>query len=269
MGKHSAIEWTDHTFNPWWGCAKISPACAHCYAETWARRVGMDLWAENSPRRFFSEKHWKEPLAWDREAAKERVRRRVFCASMADVFEARDDLIPWRDKLWNLIEGTPNLDWLLLSKRPENAQSMVPWGQCWPTNVWLGTTVEDQFWAQRRMPFLEKVPAQVRFISCEPLLAPLDLSRWMQSIHWIIVGGESGHRARPLEPAWVLALRDQAITAKVAFHFKQWGEWKSDGNAMQRIGKKAAGRMLDGRLWDQLPDEPLNSASKMLARNHR
>ena len=255
MGRHSAIEWTDHTFNPWWGCVKVSPACAHCYAEAWSKRVGLDLWSEISPRRFFSEIHWNEPLTWDRAAARERVRRRVFCASMADVFEIRDDLISWRKKLWDLIERTPNLDWLLLTKRPENAQSAVPWGKRWPSNVWLGTTVENQEWARRRIPYLAKTPAAVRFLSCEPLLGPLDLSPWVSSIHWVIVGGESGHHARPLDPMWVLAMRDQATSAGIAFHFKQWGEWKSLDGIMRRMGKKAAGRILEGRFWDQLPAE--------------
>ncbi len=256
MGRHSAIEWTDHTFNPWWGCVKVSPACAHCYAEAWAKRVGLDLWKENSPRRFFSDRHWNEPLAWDRAASRERVRRRVFCASMADVFEVRDDLISWRKKLWDLIENTPHLDWLLLTKRPENAQSAVPWGPRWPTNVWLGTTVENQEWARRRIPHLAKAPAAVRFLSCEPLLGPLDLSPWISSIQWVIVGGESGPHARPLDPKWVRALRDQVTGAKVAFHFKQWGEWGPVEGSMRREGKKVAGRILEGRLWDQLPTGP-------------
>lgn len=110
MAKDSGIEWTHHTFNPWWGCVKLSPACRHCYAESWARRVGMDLWGGDAPRRFFSENHWREPLRWNLEAERLNVRARVFCASMADVFEPRIDLDPWRKKLWHLIEKTPHLD---------------------------------------------------------------------------------------------------------------------------------------------------------------
>ncbi|HEX4264577.1 MAG TPA: DUF5131 family protein, partial [Verrucomicrobiae bacterium] len=118
MGKNSSIEWTDHTFNPWWGCTKVSPGCEHCYAETWAHRVGQDVWGAKQDRRFFTDKHWQEPIRWNADAAESKKRRRVFCASMADVFENRDDLNKWRSKLWQLIIDTPWLDWLLLTKRP-------------------------------------------------------------------------------------------------------------------------------------------------------
>ena len=126
MGKDSRIEWTHHTFNPWWGCVKVSPAYKHCYAEGWAKRVGLDVWGARAPRRFFSDAHWREPLKWNRGAETAGERRRVFCASMADVFEARDDLNPWRERLWQLIEATPFLDWLLLTKRPEHVGNCVP-----------------------------------------------------------------------------------------------------------------------------------------------
>ena len=118
MGKNSSIEWTDHTFNPWWGCARVSPGCNNCYAEAWARRVGENIWGAKQDRRVFGEKHWGEPLKWNAEAQEQELRRRVFCASMADVFELRSDLDPWRDRLWALIDQTPWLDWLLLTKRP-------------------------------------------------------------------------------------------------------------------------------------------------------
>jgi len=139
MGKHSAIEWTDHTFNPWWGCTKVSTACANCYAETWAKRVGQSIWSSDSPRRFFSDQHWKAPILWNRECEKDGIRRRVFCASMADVFEARHDLNPWRDRLWKLIADTPMLDWLLLTKRPEEISMRVPWKSDWDDNRKPGT----------------------------------------------------------------------------------------------------------------------------------
>ena len=171
MAKNSHIEWTHHTFNPWWGCAKVSPACQNCYADLWARRMGHDLWGKSASRRFFTDAHWKELLDWNEEAQAERTRHRVFCASMADVFERRAELNPQRQRLWKLIEATPWLDWLLLTKRPQNIGDMVPWSKKWPDNVWLGTTVESQQYAEERLPSLLKHKSVVRFLSCEPLLA--------------------------------------------------------------------------------------------------
>ena len=230
MAKDSGIEWTHHTFNPWWGCVKLSPACAHCYAETWARRVGMNLWGGDVSRRFFSDHHWREPLRWNAEAERLGVRARVFCASMADVFEPRKDLDPWRDRLWDLIEETPHLDWLLLTKRPGQLKHVYPWAKTARDNVWLGTTAENQRWADRRVERLLSVEAKVRFLSCEPLLSAIDLSRWLQppQITWVIAGGESGGQARPTHPNWIRALRDQCRTFNVPFHFKQWGHWSPE-----------------------------------------
>lgn len=283
MGKNSEIEWTHHTFNPWWGCVKVSPACTHCYAESWAKRVGSQVWGAKSQRRFFGEAHWKQPISWNLEAESRGERRRVFCASMADVFEDRRDLDAWRDRLWNMIAKTPWLDWLLLTKRPEHSTDMTPWGTRWPTNVWLGTTVENQEWADKRVPILARVPAAVRFLSCEPMLGPIDLSRWLpngcnakkrsaeRTIHWVIAGGESGHGARPMHPMWVRDLRDQCAASGAAFHFKQWGNWRpvdatppvsrrriefeySGKRAVfEHVGKKKAGRDLDGAFWDEIP----------------
>src|SRR5271166_5607806 len=150
MGKNSKIEWTDHTFNPWWGCTKVSEACKNCYAEAWSKRVGQKVWGPTANRRFFGEKHWLEPVKWNADTQAGR-RRRVFCASMADVFEDRRELDPWRQKLWDLIEVTPRLDWLLLTKRPELVATLARWGDDWPPNVWLGTTVEDQESADFRL----------------------------------------------------------------------------------------------------------------------
>ena len=144
MGKNSRIEWTDHTFNPWWGCTKVSEACKNCYAEAWSKRVGQKVWGPKAERRFFGDRHWLEPVKWNADALAAKTRRRVFCASMADVFEERDSLNVWRSKLWELIEATPQLDWLLLTKRPEFVAGLTRWGDSWPRNVWLGTTVENQ-----------------------------------------------------------------------------------------------------------------------------
>ena len=253
MGKHSAIEWTDHTFNPWWGCEKVSPACLHCYAETWAKRVGQSVWGAKSARRFFSDQHWRSPILWNRECEKDGIRRRVFCASMADVFESRSDLDPWRERLWDLIAQTPSLDWLLLTKRPDEIASDVPWSSEWPSNIWIGTTIESQEWTPR-IEHLVKLPARVRFLSCEPLLGPLDLSAWLSEIDWVIVGGESGPRARPLQHAWAADILRQTQKAGTVFHFKQWGEWMpSAGSEMKKVGKKKAGREFEGRTWDDPP----------------
>ncbi len=271
MAKDSRIEWTHHTFNPWWGCAKVSPACIHCYAETWARRLGMDLWGRPQSRRYFGEDHWSAPIKWNKEAQRAGERRRVFCASMADVFETRADLNEWRKRLWPLIEQTPQLDWLLLTKRPQNVARMAPWNDNWPANVWLGTTAENQRFADRRVATLLAVNARIHFISAEPLLGPLSLVRW-RGIDWVIAGGESGHGARPTKPEWVRTLRDECKDAGVAFHFKQWGHWapsapqgtsvrqqirlKSDHDSdsiLYGVGKAAAGRILDGRTWDEMP----------------
>ncbi len=268
MARNSKIEWTTHTFNPWWGCLKVSAACKHCYAEAWAKRVGQSVWGIQAERRFFGDKHWAEPLKWNAEAEAAGERARVFCASMADVFEDRRDLDEWRARLWILIAATPHLDWLLLTKRPGIVARLVPWSGDWPANIWLGTTVEDQDAADERMPELAALPAAVRFISAEPLLGPVDIAPWASSLDWVITGGESGPKARPSSPSWFLALLNQCIAADIAFHFKQWGDWApgqgislaktggkaaADGTLMLRVGKRAAGRLLGGSTWDGLP----------------
>jgi protein gp37 len=283
MGENSSIEWTDHTFNPWWGCSKVSPACDHCYAELWAKRTGHQLWGTKSARRFFSDLHWDEPLTWNQQAFSTRQRARVFCASMADVFERRSELDSHRARLWNLIGRTPHLDWLLLTKRPQNVAGMVPWDNNWPANVWLGTTIENQTFAQKRLPFLLKNPAAVRFISCEPLLGALNLTRWFRReglypIDWVIAGGESGPSSRPTHPDWALSILSQCQHAAVPFHFKQWGRWvpaeivqeetaarlinfDSERPAkMVPLSKKAAGRTLNGTTWNGVPTTPLANA---------
>lgn len=289
MAKNSSIEWTHHTFNPWWGCVKVSPACKNCYAESWAKRVGLKLWGPKSPRRFFSDAHWNEPLKWNREAERDGERRRVFCASMADVFEGRPELDEWRQRLWTLIAQTPNLDWLLLTKRPERVQKHVPWaGAAWPNNVWLGTTAENQRWLDKRMPhLLRHHSAPVLFVSAEPLFGFLDMRAYLptpgkteRAVDWVIAGGESGPKARPMNPEWARDLRDQVVRAGARFHFKQWGHWSPeelgvdrehrrvqvlgrDGKpiALVRLGKKASGRKLDGTTWDEFPN-PLASAAR-------
>ncbi len=281
MGKDSRIEWTHHTFNPWWGCVKVSAACDHCYAETWAKRLGEDVWGPRSERRFFTDAHWKEPLRWNREAEAEGERRRVFCASMADVFENRKDLVPHRLRLLELIEQTPMLDWLLLTKRIHLVKKQLPKGYELPANVWLGATVETQVEADKRIPYLlEFASPSVRFLSCEPLLGAVNLSQYLTRnergvrVDWVIAGGESGAGSRPMEPQWPDDLRRQCTRARVPFHFKQWGHWapaELAGDAVTRrtpiyvvrrdgsevmlaaVGKGKSGRALGGRHWDQFP----------------
>ena len=244
MSKNSSIEWTDHTFNPWWGCTRVSPGCEHCYAESFAKRVGQKVWGVQAPRRFFGDKHWNEPLSWNQAAEDSGVRARVFCASMADVFEDRPELAEHRTRLFQLIAETSSLDWLLLTKRPENVMRLVPesWRERFPRNVWMGTTVEDRPRGDRRVPVLRALPAAVHFLSVEPLLEDLGAVD-LAGIEWMIVGGESGPGARHMDPAWVRSLRDQCVGQGVAFLFKQWGG----------VLKKKYGRSLDGRTWDELP----------------
>ena len=188
----------------------------------------------------------------------------VFCASMADVFEWGADLSKVRTRLWSLIEDTPHLDWLLLTKRPHLAARLTPWADDWPTNVWVGTTAENQKFAEKRIPHLLELPCAYRFLSCEPLLGPIDLAAWKDGLHWVIAGGESGPFARPTQLQWVRELRDQCNEAGVAFHFKQWGSWRPSEQTVlgektaepyTRFTKHAAGRELDGSFWNELPSD--------------
>lgn len=312
MGANSGIEWTDHTFNPWVGCTKVSPACDHCYAEAWAKRAGTpELWT--GARRLTKPSNWNQPLKWDRAAKRAGVRQRVFCASLADVFDNEADP-SWRARLLALIARTTNLDWLLLTKRIGNASRMLEdaiAGMCqgvtWKGDPWreisLGATVVNQEEADRDIPKLLATPARRRFLSIEPMLGPIDLERYLSrswpncdrgfvqgermepgycgrcaghksdpihthpetSIDWVIVGGESGPGARPMQRGWVRSLRDQCEEAGVPFFFKQWGEhapnWMNDDNGreipgtqyMDRMGKKMAGRILDGQAHSDLP----------------
>lgn len=259
MAKDTAINWTNSTFNPWVGCSKISPACANCYAEGWAKRSGMVKWGVHEPRVRTSPANWKQPIKWNEEAKRTGTRRRVFCASLADVF---DNAVPeeWRVDLFALIAATPYLDWLLLTKRIGNVEKMLLHaigGSFYPhhENVWLGITVCNQEEANRDIPKLLKIPATNVFLSIEPMLGEIDLGfcdiSW---IDWVICGGESGSKARPLNPAWVRYLRDQCAAADVPFFFKQWGEFAPIEGVMQRVGKKKAGRLLDGREWNETPN---------------
>ena len=264
MAENSKIEWTDHTFNPWIGCTKVSDGCKYCYAETL-----MDKRVRTSAA------NWREPLAWNRQAKAEGRRYRVFCASLADVFEYKPDqpeMDDWRRELFQMIVNTPHLDWLLLTKRPELVNETIERvtgfsdSEMWffTSHVWIGTSVENQEQADKRIPELLEIPAAVRFLSMEPLLGNVQVD--LDGINWVIVGGESGANARPMHPDWARSIRDQCQDAGVPFFFKQWGEW-ADGTemwhnedlqwrgCMVRLGKSKAGRLLDGREWNEIPTQ--------------
>lgn len=264
MGEMTKIEWCDHTFNPWRGCSKVSAGCANCYAERQSRRnpATLGVWGDGGTRVVASEAMWRQPVRWNREAETAGERRRVFCGSLMDVFEDRAELAGPRDRLFDLIGGTPWLDWLLLTKRPENIAGMI-----WPAstaeipaptlgggdylpNVWLGVSVEDQASADARIQELLKVPAAKRFVSYEPALGPISF-RWatwhdyekqiferrrdpettvladeydgLRGIDWVIFGGESGPKARCCDIEWARSARDQCQAAGVAFFMKQMG----------------------------------------------
>jgi protein gp37 len=226
MGKQSAIEWTDRTFNCWIGCTKVSPGCDHCYAEAMMdHRYGRVQWGPHGERNRTSVDYWRQPLRWHKDADRfEREhghRQRVFCASLADVF----DKVPpqWRVDLFTLIRQTPRLDWLLLTKRPQNIRKMLPsdWGDGW-SHVWLGCTTENQQEYDRRWALLARIPAVVRFISYEPALTPLQMKASGGLLpDWVICGGESGSGARMMEAAWARSMRDDCAEHGIAFFMKQ------------------------------------------------
>jgi protein gp37 len=248
MGERTEIAWTSTdgepgaTFNPWWNCVKVSPGCDNCYAEAWAKRVGLG-WGSRAGWRFFGDAHWNEPRKWAAKARKSGVRRKVFCASMCDVFQVAEELDAPRARLADLIRETADaLSWLLLTKRPQNFRALPPdvLSLCW-----LGVTVENQRAADERIPLLLATPARVRFLSVEPMLEGVDLrfdgvteacragfgncpttendGRCYCRPDWVIVGGESGPRARPFDLAWARAIRDQCRDAGVPYFFKQTG----------------------------------------------
>ena len=246
MSDKSNIEWTDSTWNPVTGCNKVGPGCAHCYAETFAERFrgvkghpfeqGFDL--KMWPERLSMPLHWKEP-------------RMIFVNSMSDLFHKSvpDKFIA---QVFDAMLQAKQHIFQLLTKRSER---MMDWTQktfgetSLPPHIWLGVSVENQDYVGR-IKHLQQTPAKVRFLSVEPLLGPVDLSDYLEGIHWVIVGGESGPGARPMDPAWPRDIRRQCAKRKVAFFFKQWGAFNEDG---ERVGKKTAGRMLDGKTWDAMP----------------
>lgn len=288
MGENTNIAWTHHTWNPWMGCQRVSPGCEHCYAETLVTgRLRLPVWGppKTTGRKRTSAATWKLPMRWHRAALKAGVRQRVFVASLADVFEDHPDVASWRAEALAILAQCTALDVQLLTKRPENVRRMVPeaWLKDWPRHVWIGTTVEDQKRADERCSELLKVPAAVRFLSCEPLLERVDLAEWIgpqshcsscgescdgspglcpscdtdnlvttwgyaqaerwqtgeryedtpqgerdrtegPGVRWVIVGGESGPRARPFDLGWGRSLVEQCREAGVPVFFKQLGD---------------------------------------------
>ncbi len=237
MAERTEISWAHSTFNPWIGCTRVSPGCDNCYAATLMQdRHARVRWGPGEMRSRTSPSNWKQPLAWNRKAKESGEPWRVFCSSLADVF---DNEVPdqWRADLWTLIAATPHLTWMLLTKRIGNVTYPMP------HNVWLGITVVNQAEADRDIPKLLKTRAQVRWLSCEPLLGPLDLRRYLETwpdepsrVDWVIVGGESGPRPRPMAADWAREVRNDCLSHGVPFHFKQWGG----------VRPKDGGHLLDG-----------------------
>jgi len=235
MGATTGIEYVDHTFNPWWGCRWASPGCDNCYAARLAKRTGMADCFESNRRQITGPATWRQPLSWNKAAAAEKRTALVLCGSMCDVFENADctsdalGLITARMDLYKLIEDTPNLMWVLITKRPENLHCVLPcsWlDDCCPDNVCLCVTVESQEQIGR-IDTMTRVPALYYAVSHEPALGPLDLTTVTSAcwLNWIITGGETGPGARPMHPDWARADRDAAKANGVPFFFKQWGEW--------------------------------------------
>lgn len=272
---HNGVVYPGYTLNPWIGCQKVSPGCQHCYAETLMdHRYGKVKWGPLGTRLRTSVANWRKPVQWNKQAEQTGIRRRVFCASLADVFEDRPELVEWRMELFQLIDQTPNLDWLLLTKRPENVNRMIAdyagdceW-LCWDgtnprTNIWIGTSVENQEQADKRIPELLRVPAAVRFLSMEPLLGKVALDNGQVSyltcasthqcaaqdctcppyhgIDWVIAGGESGPQARPMQAEWALDIRRQCEESSTAFFMKQMGTaWAKANRAKSSKGADPA-----------------------------
>lgn len=240
----SSIEWTDYTFNGWIGCTRVSPGCDNCYAAAQDRFRGWTAegWGAGKPRRRTSPGNWKQPLRWHKAAADAGVRRRVFCSSLADVF---DNEVPdeWRADLARLILDTPSLDWQLLTKRIGNAAgmlaSMFPAGT--PANVWVGATLVNREELLRDGSKLMAVPARVRFWSAEPLLGDLGELPADLIPDWVIVGGESGPKARPMELAWAESIVRQCATAGAQVFVKQLGaKPQQSGEAVAQSTRKGA-----------------------------
>ena len=272
MAENSAISWTTHTWNPWMGCTKVSPACDGCYAEALMdKRYGKVQWG-NAPRVRTGKHTWNDPVRWQRQAEKEGTRPFVFCASLADIF---DNQVPqgWRDEAFAVMRNTPNLVYLLLTKRPQNIVKLSDAVGGLPENAAIGATCEDQPRADKNLSALQVAKIELgplfTFGSFEPLLSDIYVEPALMP-DWVITGGETdqgGHKARPTHPEWFRSLRDQAARHGAAYHHKQNGEWVSvsevagpgahftfpDGATVRRVGKKLSGRTIDSVTHDAFP----------------
>jgi len=226
MGKNSGIAWTDHTFNLWWGCDEVSPACDNCYARILDARFGGDHWGKDKPRRFFGDKHWNEPLKWDRAAAEQGTNDLVFVESMGDLLEKREDLEPHRQRFWELVRKTHALTYLLLSKRPQFFEKMIPKDLVGDPRLWLGTTIESPAYTWRADALNENTHAVVRFASMEPLIEKTSIAAHLVTdsrigLNWVITGCESGAGARHTPTDWYRKLQRECAAAAVPFFLKQ------------------------------------------------
>lgn len=261
MSERTGIAWATSTFNPWIGCQRVSPGCEHCYAEALVTgRMKLPVWGPTSPRKVTSESYWRQPLRWNEKAKALGEPWRVFCASLADVFEDRRDLDAPRGRLFDLIDGTPFLTWMLLTKRPENAARLAAW-KTWPANVWLGTTVEDCQRALERIPaLLANDGPRIRFLSMEPLLESVPVPA--RGIDWVIVGGESSPKARVFEPAWARRVVEECREHGIAPFVKQLGErWAREHLAKSRHGADPTEWPADLRV-QEFPEEVAPDAAE-------
>lgn len=243
MATQSTIEWTEQTWNPTTGCTKISPACKNCYAEVMARRLkamGASGY-ENGFKLALHPARLRQPLQRKKPTV-------YFVNSMSDLFH-EDIPFKFLDEVFSVIRQTPQHTYQILTKRAARLARYFRNREC-PRNVWLGVSVEDQKYGVPRIDYLRQVDAQIRFLSVEPLLEDLGAVD-LTDIHWVIVGGESGHKSRPMLEEWVANVKEQADAAGVAFFFKQWGGWGADG---VKRHKKANGRIFKGRTWDAYPE---------------
>jgi len=239
MGKNSGIEWTDHTWNPWQGCLKVSPGCKQCYMYRDKKRYGQDPMAvvRSKPGTFRKPLQWKDPA-------------KVFTCSWSDFFIEQAD--NWIDDAWDIIRQTPHLTYQILTKRPENIKDRLPedWGNGWD-NVWLGVSVESTDYIYR-IVFLEDIPSKTKFVSYEPALEYVDFTAYSPTLDWVISGGESGYSPRPASLEWFRQVRDDCVKNDVAFFHKQHG-----GN--RKINGVWGGRELDGKTWNDFPNRPANN----------